>query len=99
MENYLESYVDHFGFRPRLQLNAAVSGIIRQDESDNWRIDFEGMPSKYFDKVVLATGPHAKPSIPDIAGSHLFTGQVIHSRAFKRYLSHIQFHSLVSNQF
>ena len=89
MEEYLESYVDHFNLRPRFQLNSKVKSVIHEDADDMWRVDVEGSPPRYFDRVVMATGPHVRPMMPTIEGSHLFKGRIAHSRAFKRYLTTI----------
>lgn len=85
VEDYLENYVDHFGLRPRFHLRSPVSAIVREDDSEKWRIDFDGQPSKYFDKVVMATGPHVQPCMPRLKNADVFSGRIIHSRAFKTY--------------
>lgn len=85
MEDYLESYVDHFGLRPRFQLNSKVKSVIHEDADERWRIDIEDGAPRYFNRVVIATGPHVRPMMPSIEGAHLFKGRIAHSRAFKRY--------------
>ncbi|KAK7432321.1 hypothetical protein QQZ08_001269 [Neonectria magnoliae] len=84
VNQYLESYVDHFGLRPYMRLNTAVKHVAREEESNKWRLDFEFAPSQYYEKVVIATGPHQEPVMPKIQGSRLFQGRIIHSKAFKR---------------
>ncbi|KAH7143675.1 flavin monooxygenase-like protein [Dactylonectria macrodidyma] len=84
VHEYLESYVDHFELRPFLRLNTVVKHVAREEESNKWRLDFEFAPSEYFEKVVIATGPHYEPVMPTIQGSRLFAGRLIHSKAFKR---------------
>jgi dimethylaniline monooxygenase (N-oxide forming) len=86
MENYIESYVDHYDLRPHFRLNTAVSSIAL-DDTGKWQLDFKdgNPPQQYFDKVVVATGPHVKPMLPVFEGQELFKGQIIHSMAFKRY--------------
>jgi dimethylaniline monooxygenase (N-oxide forming) len=84
VEHYLESYVDHFNLRHRFHLNTRVKQIVREDKLGKWRLDFEGHPSQHFDKVVLATGPHIIPTMPKFEGAHLFEGDIIHSKSFKR---------------
>ncbi|KAL6414436.1 FAD/NAD(P)-binding domain-containing protein [Ilyonectria robusta] len=83
VNQYLESYVDHFNLRPHMRLNTAVKRIVRE-ESNKWRLDFEFAPSEYYEKVVIATGPHHEPVMPTIQGARLFSGRIIHSKAFKR---------------
>ncbi|CAM1509044.1 Fc.00g027830.m01.CDS01 [Cosmosporella sp. VM-42] len=84
VNEYLESYVDYFDLRPHLRLNTAVKYVAREEESDKWRLDFEHAPSQYFEKVVVATGPHLEPVMPTIQGANLFAGRILHARAFKR---------------
>lgn len=49
----------------------------------------KGSPSRYFDKVVMATGPHVKDVVPEVRGSSQFSGQMLHSRAFKLYAHYV----------
>ncbi|RMJ18789.1 hypothetical protein CDV36_001567 [Fusarium kuroshium] len=84
VNEYLENYVDHFDLRPHLRLNTVVKHVAREEEPNRWRLDFERAPSEYYDKVVIATGPHLNPVMPNIYGSSLFAGMIIHSKSFKR---------------
>jgi dimethylaniline monooxygenase (N-oxide forming) len=85
MQDYLEDYVEHYGLRARFRLNARIKQAAREKDSNKWRIDFETGPSKYFDRLVISTGPHAKPLMPELEGSELFQGEIVHAQAFKRY--------------
>lgn len=85
IEKYIESYVDHFSLRPHFQLNTTVTSITWEDSRERWRVEFDnGASSRHFDKVVVATGPHARPMVPSFQGQDLFTGSIVHSQAFKR---------------
>lgn len=84
VNEYLENYADHFNLRPHLRLNTVVKHVAREEESNRWRLDFELAPSEHFDKVVIATGPHLNPVMPEINGSSLFAGTILHSKSFKR---------------
>lgn len=95
VQNYLERYVEHFGFGPRLCLDTTVEQIIREDGGNRWELRIKGSDSRYFDKVVMATGINQRPHIPTLQGLDKFTGDCLHSRAFKRYvcsLSITKFH-------
>ncbi|KAH7322739.1 flavin monooxygenase-like protein [Stachybotrys elegans] len=83
VQDYLESYADHFNLRPHLRLNTDVKRIWRSDEHAKWQLELAGAASEYFDKVVVATGPHQLPMMPQFEGEELFTGRLMHSRAFK----------------
>ncbi|VUC25460.1 unnamed protein product [Clonostachys rosea] len=84
MQDYLEDYVNHNSLRPRFQLNARIKQAAREEDSNKWRLDFETGPSRYFDRLVISTGPHAKPLMPELEGSELFQGEIVHAQAFKR---------------
>lgn len=84
VNEYLENYADHFNLRPHLRLNTVVKHVAREEEFNRWRLDFELAPSEYYDKVVIATGPHLNPAMPEIKESSLFVGRIIHSKSFKR---------------
>ncbi|KAI6780778.1 Dimethylaniline monooxygenase [N-oxide-forming]-like protein [Emericellopsis cladophorae] len=58
VEEYLEAYVDHFHLRPHFRLNATVERIVHVDEKQQWRVDVHGEEARYFDRILMATGPH-----------------------------------------
>ncbi|TQV99337.1 hypothetical protein V2A60_004811 [Cordyceps javanica] len=84
VEKYIESYVEHFQLAPHFRLNTRITHISEIEETGQWKIDIEGAPSQYFDKVVMATGPHAKATAFQLEGQNLFAGEVMHSQQFKR---------------
>ncbi|KFA67783.1 hypothetical protein S40285_04500 [Stachybotrys chlorohalonatus IBT 40285] len=84
VEEYLESYADHFQLRQHLRLGTAVKRVWRDDAAAKWRLELDAAAPEYFDKVVIATGPHQLPLMPVFADEQLFTGRLLHSRAFKR---------------
>ncbi|KAL5086630.1 hypothetical protein Trisim1_008882 [Trichoderma cf. simile WF8] len=84
VESYLEAYVEHFDLRPHFRLATSVRSISREDGDGRWRLDFENRSSEWFDKVIMATGPHIRPMMPVLEGAEMFTGRLIHSKAFKR---------------
>ncbi|KAF4961788.1 hypothetical protein FSARC_10084 [Fusarium sarcochroum] len=84
VQEYVESYVDHFNIRSKLRLSTTVSKVRRDDESDRWAVDVQGSGPEYFDKVIVATGINIRPVIPKIEGLDQFEGEVLHSQAFKR---------------
>ncbi|CAK7231354.1 hypothetical protein SEUCBS140593_007897 [Sporothrix eucalyptigena] len=92
VDDYLQSYTDHFQLHPRIRLNTAIRSIKRDDENNKWLIavapagspDDTPTETLIFDKLVMATGTNDKPSMPKIDGLDTFTGRVLHSQAFKR---------------
>ena len=86
MQKYLEDYVEHFNLTSRLRLSTIVTGVHRDDEHDRWIVDVEGSGPEYFDKVIIASGINSRPHVPKLEGLEQFEGEVLHSRAFKRYV-------------
>lgn len=85
VQRYLEDYVEHFNLRPRLRLGTSVGFIRRNVQNDMWELEIEGEESQFFNKIVIATGICQVPVVPELPGSDKFKGEMIHSRAFKRY--------------
>lgn len=97
VDDYLQSYADHFQLRSRIRLNASIRTIKRDDAGNKWLIEVAPVTSDgsapeaetlIFDKVVLATGSNEKPSTPTIEGIDSFKGRVLHSQAFKKCVNH-----------
>lgn len=86
VQKYLEDYVEHFNLTSRLRLSTIVTGVHRDDEHDRWIVDVEGSGPEYFDKVIIASGINSRPHVPKLEGLEQFEGEVLHSRAFKRYV-------------
>ena len=84
VEEYIESYVDHFDLARHFKLDTTVERVCWEEDAGQWRLVFKGQPSERFDKVLFATGPHVEPTMPEIQGSQSFSGRIIHSKAFKR---------------
>ncbi|CZR42675.1 flavin depend monooxygenase that catalyses the oxidation of rubrofusarin to 9-hydroxyrubrofusarin [Fusarium proliferatum ET1] len=84
VQEYIESYVDHFNFRDKLRLGVSVEKVRRDDAGNRWVVDIKGSEPEYFDKVIMATGGNNRPHIPKVEGMEQFEGDVLHSRAFKR---------------
>ncbi|KAL7951736.1 flavin monooxygenase-like protein [Trichoderma barbatum] len=84
VEDYLEAYVEHFDLSPHFYLSTSVKSISREEKDGRWRLDFDRRPSEWFDKVVVATGPHIRSMMPVFEGADLFTGRLIHSKGFKK---------------
>lgn len=87
INNYLLSYVERFALDQYIYLNTQVVSV-EKFESKKWLIksvDLEKLiaTSEIFDFVVVASGEHAVPRIPNIANAELFKGIQMHSSEFK----------------
>ncbi|WP_109698673.1 flavin-containing monooxygenase [Chitinophaga deserti] len=82
VQQYLQSYADHFGITPHIRFNTAVSWLRREDGS--WLADITHLPSGNtdtvsFDFVAVCTGTFSTPSIPSFPGAETFPGKILHS--------------------
>uniref|UniRef100_A0A1E1XAK4 Flavin-containing monooxygenase n=1 Tax=Amblyomma aureolatum TaxID=187763 RepID=A0A1E1XAK4_9ACAR len=80
---YIRSYADHFGVTPKIRFNHEVlrldkDGTVRVRDMKTGR-DWEDA----FDGVLVCTGHHGSPSVPDVPDRELFRGRVMHSRDYK----------------
>ena len=88
VDQYLNDFANAFELRPALRLSTTIHSIKHDDAHDCWQIIVSGpsTPSPetlMFDKVVMATGPHSKPIMPELPGRETFKGEIVHSIAFK----------------
>ena len=77
---YFESYVDHFGLAPYIQLNTAVKHVEKINE-ERWRVSLSNGSVEEFDYLMTANGHHSVPRYPEYEGK--FTGQWMHSHDYK----------------
>ena len=81
---YFQDYAAHFKLAPFIELRTRVERAIRRDDG-RWSLRVSGPAGprdEVFDHLLICTGHHREPYIPDYPGK--FTGQVLHSRDFKR---------------
>jgi cation diffusion facilitator CzcD-associated flavoprotein CzcO len=78
---YFDSYAAHFGLEPFIRLRTRVEGAQRGTDG-RWSLSLSGGSREDFDHLVVCSGHHRDPHIPEDAGD--FTGEVLHSRDFKR---------------
>ena len=85
MHRYLRSYAQHFDLFSRIHFKSRVTRVIRSD-SGKWRlsIDSNGTESvQEFDKVLVCNGLVYTGLTPQLEGSQLFQGAILHSRDYK----------------
>lgn len=90
VENYLDSFVSHFGLSPNIRLITTVERLERDETNSFWRVRVSG--PRYgdewlrFDKVVVANGRYRFPRFPDVpgVGEWLTAGKATHSAWYRR---------------
>jgi dimethylaniline monooxygenase (N-oxide forming) len=79
---YLNNYIDHFGFRDSMHFETRVDRISKSEDG-NWDVSLSNGETKRYRAVVVANGHHNTPRTPDYPGS--FGGEVIHSRNYRSH--------------
>ena len=81
---YFENYATQFHLAPFIELRTRVERATRRDDG-RWSLRVSGpagMREEMFDALLICSGHHREPYVPDYPGT--FTGQILHSRDFKR---------------
>lgn len=77
--DYVESMVDEFGVGRYVRFGHDVTDVTLDESSGTWSVTCEGRPAVHARTVVMAAGPLANASLPDIRGIETFGGHTIHS--------------------
>ncbi|WP_217139815.1 NAD(P)/FAD-dependent oxidoreductase [Streptomyces sp. AC627_RSS907] len=85
---YLRSFAEWAGILDRVELRTEVVSV-RQDADGMWTVDSRSadgaVTSRRFEHVVVASGHHTDPALPDPlpTGSDSFTGRILHSLDYR----------------
>jgi len=95
MAEYINSYAEHFGIKDHISFSTKVVKV--EKVSEGWKItsvkvDNEGKDQHIYKEtfvkfVAIATGHHAKPSMPHFDGQETFPGRIFHSVEYKNATS------------
>jgi len=84
IRDYLERYVDRFGFRDRIRFRTTVERVV-PEPGGTFAVTFrsgEGADeTRRYRHVLVASGHHWLPRVPEFRGS--FTGQILHSHDYR----------------
>lgn len=87
---YLQLYSSRFDLSPYITFNTTVIAITKTEDyslSGEWQVKYHtrGLDVKTmnFDAVMVCTGHHWYPSLPNFSGLETFQGQQLHSHSFK----------------
>lgn len=81
--DYFESYVDHFGFREKIQFKTAVLSVKPNPEGEGYWVTTDKGNTEYYDAIMVANGHHWKPRYPEPAFPGEFSGETMHSHYYK----------------
>ncbi len=76
---YFKDYVDHFGLRPTITFNTAVSRAERAADG-LWDVTLSTGETRRYDVLIVCNGHHWDPRIPEYPGT--FEGAAFHSHAY-----------------
>jgi cation diffusion facilitator CzcD-associated flavoprotein CzcO len=76
---YFKDYVDHFGLRPTITFNTAVTRAERANDG-LWDVTLSTGETRRYDVLIVCNGHHWDPRIPDYPGT--FEGVAFHSHAY-----------------
>src|SRR5499426_1052677 len=86
---YLDDFVDHFGFRRKIQFRTEVTKVVPATEG-GWdvsvrRRDTGEVRTERYGAVLIASGHHWDPRYPEPAfpGAGTFTGEQLHSHHYR----------------
>jgi hypothetical protein len=85
LQQYFESYARHFGVLPAIRFRHTVT-LAEPTPDGRWRVSYTddagAAHARSFDYLMVASGHHWDPALPQIPGA--FAGRMFHSHAFKR---------------
>src|ERR1700722_3736649 len=78
---YFDDYVEHFGFRERIQFETGVERATRNADGA-WTVTLDTGETRRYDAVVVANGHHWNPRWPEPAYPGSFDGEQTHSHHY-----------------
>ena len=86
---YLDDFVDHFGFRSRIQFRTEITSV-RPAIGGDWDVTVRQLATgmertERYSSVLVANGHHWDPHYPELAfaGAGAFTGEQVHSHFYR----------------
>ncbi|GAS97765.1 putative monooxygenase [Mycolicibacterium canariasense] len=76
---YIEGMVAEAGIEPHIRFEHTVTGVVYDQAAGEWTVSFTGRDPVRARAVIVASGPLANVSLPDIPGVDTFEGKTIHS--------------------
>ena len=78
---YFDDYVDHFGFRDRIEFETVVEQVTRRPDGV-WEVTLDTGETREYDAVLVANGHHWDPRWPEPPFRGHFDGTEMHSHDY-----------------
>jgi cation diffusion facilitator CzcD-associated flavoprotein CzcO len=79
---YLLQYVEHFGLRKHITFQTSVEQVIKQ-EDNTYVVKLSNDEQRIYQYVIVANGHHWKPRFPEPPFQGDFSGESMHSHAYR----------------
>ncbi|KAJ2953225.1 hypothetical protein O0L34_g804 [Tuta absoluta] len=84
--DYLLAYAKRHDLEKHIQFLHLVTSVRRKN--DVWKVKHKYIPTgeefeQEFDYIIVGSGHHSRPNMPDIPGQNIFTGTIIHSHDYR----------------
>lgn len=87
---YLLSYADTFGVTPHIRLEHEVLSVREREQGWDVTVRHRGLEqTHHYDNVVVCSGLHHVPLIPEIPGMREYQGEAVHS-SFVKKVDHLK---------
>lgn len=97
VHEYFESYAKHFQLHKHISFSTTVKQVLRNESEEKWDVHVtgpDGDETLSFDKVVFGNGCESVPVWPSMPGRDKFAGTILHSQAFRRSVTNIEWNML-----
>lgn len=88
LDKYLNAYCSNFDLWSHLRLGHGIRKVERDNSRNGWTLTVQSQTTEevydiFFDKLIVAVGPHSKPSWPTILEKDKFRGEIVHAIQYK----------------
>jgi hypothetical protein len=89
MFTYMNNYCDFFKIRKHIQFRTEATDITALDQGKKWRVKLKDLANNIekefvYKGVIIANGHHWNKRLPQYRGQDTFTGELIHSKDYKK---------------
>lgn len=76
---YIDTMVESAGIAPHIRFEHTVTGVEYDEQAGEWTVNLDGREPVRARSVIVASGPLANASLPNIPGIETYEGRKIHS--------------------